>query len=470
MRGLLRIVPACGVCLLLIAARLPAQPTPGAGDLSQRQAQLIERWQKLQDDSSPEDTRASLDKLAADGSETAALMNNPAAQSQCLQIELRAYYLNISRYPQDAETGRRIAAMRDAARRLKAVNQADALSMGDFWLTQAELLDLNRSSLSPEERTRQAMQMLRSFLVVHNRGPAVDAARGLLRRLNDEALAEGTTPITDPTAVAPAPRSAPPTPPYELGQQSLGSDGLIRLELRCRYQAGPTVLRILEPTKKPKQGEPVTFLFVLPVEPAEGTAFGDPVEVIRKLDLHNKHNLVVVYPTFSDMPWYADHPTDATLRQESYVVRVVVPAAQSLYKSEANRSLLLGFSKSGWGAVSLLCRNPSLFDAAAAWDAPLMVKDASQFGMNKLMPTTEAFNRYALGEQFKTLNPSIRKNKRIVLLGYDYFGDHIRQAHELLESQNIPHEYDNATQHKHRWDSGWVEGAVDKLVATGAGM
>ena len=87
-------------------------------------------------------------------------------------------------------------------------------------------------------------------------------------------------------------------------------------------------------------------------------------------------------PTFSHLPWYADHPTDPDIRQESYLLEVVIPFIEANYPARADRRgrLLLGFSKSGWGAYSLLLRHPDVFGKAAAWDAPLMMSEPGKYG------------------------------------------------------------------------------------------
>ncbi|HEY3787861.1 MAG TPA: alpha/beta hydrolase-fold protein [Urbifossiella sp.] len=55
-------------------------------------------------------------------------------------------------------------------------------------------------------------------------------------------------------------------------------------------------------------------------------------------------------------------------------MKVFVPFIDKTYpvRAEAGGRLLLGFSKSGWGAYSLRMRHPDLFGKAAAWDAPLI--------------------------------------------------------------------------------------------------
>ncbi len=113
---------------------------------------------------------------------------------------------------------------------------------------------------------------------------------------------------------------------------------------------------------------------------------------VKKLDLHNKIGVIFVVPTFSHLPWYADHPTKPEVRQETYFVKVVVPFIDKTYpvKAEAAGRLLLGFSKSGWGAWSLLLRHPDLFSKAAAWDAPLMMDKPGKYGSGDIFgaPTT----------------------------------------------------------------------------------
>lgn len=56
-----------------------------------------------------------------------------------------------------------------------------------------------------------------------------------------------------------------------------------------------------------------------------------------------------VAPTFSQVPWYADHPTDLKIRQETYFINVVLPLVEQTYPAQKSPDgrLLLGFSKSG---------------------------------------------------------------------------------------------------------------------------
>ena len=62
----------------------------------------------------------------------------------------------------------------------------------------------------------------------------------------------------------------------------------------------------------------------------------------------SRHNSIAA-PSFSHLPWFADHPTNAKIAQESYLLQDILPRL-------SGRILLLGFSKSGNGAVTLLLR------------------------------------------------------------------------------------------------------------------
>jgi hypothetical protein len=256
---------------------------------------------------------------------------------------------------------------------------------------------------------------------------------------------------------------------FTLGQKTVGQDGVIRYEIQSPYQSGTPSLRILLPDEFARSdgadvADGYRFLFVLPVESGDGRQYGDGLTAVRDLNLHNLHRLIVIAPTFSQLPWYADHPSRSDVRQESHFVKAVVPAVDRLFPSRRPCRLLLGFSKSGWGAVSLLLRHPDRFDAAAAWDAPLMVESPSRYGMSQVFGTQENFDRCFLPRQWREKAPTLRERKRLAILGYGNFREEMRAAHILLEQLKIPHDYADGPQRSHRWESGWVQQAVESLI------
>ncbi len=257
--------------------------------------------------------------------------------------------------------------------------------------------------------------------------------------------------------------AAPPTD-VKVSSPEKDPGGVISYRLTSPWQSKPVLVRILEPKQFPKE-ETRRFLFVLPVEPGEETRFGGGLAEVQKLGLHDKHGLIVVAPSFADFPWYADHATNRGQADETHLLRGVLPLIDRLYPSPRPIRLLLGFSKSGWGACSLILRHPEQFTAAAAWDAPLMKDRPDQFNMNKAFGTQENFTRYQVTRLFEQKAPIFRVRKRLALLGDGVFRSQMQQAHHLLQELRIPHDWKDGLPRKHDWGSGWVAPAVQMLVA-----
>ncbi len=242
--------------------------------------------------------------------------------------------------------------------------------------------------------------------------------------------------------------------------------GFVVHEVRSPYQAKPTQIRVLLPDKlNEKTKHPVVY--VLPVEAGTESRYGDGLKEIQKHDLHNTLQAVFVAPTFSHLPWYADHPTRPEIRQESYLLKVVVPFIDKTYPVQATATgrLLLGFSKSGWGAWSLLLRHPDEFGKAVAWDAPLMMDRPGKYGSGDIFATADNFGGYRISTLLKDKADRFQKEKRLILLGYGNFRAEHEQAHALLEKQKVAHEYRDGPARKHDWHSGWVKEAAELLLA-----
>ncbi|MHC4402860.1 MAG: alpha/beta hydrolase-fold protein [Planctomycetota bacterium] len=187
---------------------------------------------------------------------------------------------------------------------------------------------------------------------------------------------------------------------------------------------------------------------------------------MRTHDLHNEHRLICVFPTFSHLPWYADHPTERTIRQESYLLDVVLPFVEREYPvlAEPKGRLLVGFSKSGWGAFSLLLRNPQVFGKAAAWDAPLGEEHPTRFGTGPIFGSQENFDRYRILMLLEQRAEVLRKDRRLVLSGFGNFREHHVRAHRRMLQLKIPHVYRDGPRRKHDWHSGWLPEAVELLL------
>jgi len=267
--------------------------------------------------------------------------------------------------------------------------------------------------------------------------------------------------------VLPPGRPQPPGPDaVSVAPARKDADGVMVHEVRSPYQAGTTLIRVLLPEKL-EPGRKYPVVYVLPVEAGTESRYGDGLKEVQKLGLPDRLGAVFVAPTFSHIPWYADHPTRPEVRQQSYLLKVVVPFVEKTYpvRAEPGGRLLLGFSKSGWGAWSLMLRHPDVFGRAAAWDAPLVWAGPGKYGSGDIFGTAENFAGYRVTTLLEGNAAGLRRGKRLILLGYGNFRTEHQQAHALLERLKVPHEYRDGPARTHDWHSGWVKEAAELLLA-----
>lgn len=254
---------------------------------------------------------------------------------------------------------------------------------------------------------------------------------------------------------------------YLLGATTTDADGVLHVAISSNHQGTtPNELRIWVPPGS----TPTTrrFLYVLPVEAGTASAFGDPMTSTLATGLAAEHDLVIVVPAFTQLPWYANHPTDPQIQQESFLVDDVVPAVESLVSVAGRpRRLLLGFSKSGMGAISMIFRHDALFDAAAAWDATLGQTMLSGLpGGTPIFGTQENLDQYAIPPAIPRHVAEHRGSPRLWLGGYSseraWRADMI-VAHDAMVSVGMAHVWVDGPQREHRWMSGWLPDAITFL-------
>jgi hypothetical protein len=230
---------------------------------------------------------------------------------------------------------------------------------------------------------------------------------------------------------------------------------------------GAQVLRVLQPTH-PVAGVAHNFLFVLPVEPGEGTTYGDGLATVQAADAQDQYNLTVIEPSFAIDPWYADNPNDPNLQYETFLTKELVPWVRANLATTGNeQNWLIGFSKSGIGGQDLILKHPDLFNLAATWDFPADMSTYNQFDPS----STSAYGTQAnfaanyeltgaFVDGYKT--PFLAKN-RIWIGGYSSYKQDIIDYDSLLTSEGILHSYGAPQNLAHRWDSGWVPQALAAL-------
>jgi len=214
-------------------------------------------------------------------------------------------------------------------------------------------------------------------------------------------------------------------------------------------QTTANFLRVARP-----RGKSDRTVLILPVTANISGQWGDGFYEALRLNWVKRYNVTVAAPSFSHLPWYADHPTNPKIAQEAYLLQDILPRLPG-------RILLLGFSKSGNGALTLLLRNSDKFAAAAAWDAPLLLDAPGKYGSGEIYGTAENFAGYHI--------PSLLEKQagsaplKIVISGYGSFQSEVAGAHEKMNALGIKHEYDNNVKRNHHWGGGWMEPAMATL-------
>ena len=241
-------------------------------------------------------------------------------------------------------------------------------------------------------------------------------------------------------------------------------NGFVVHDVTSELQARATRIFVRVPDKM-AAGERLPVLYVLPVEADDDKRWGDARAEVRRRELADRLRVIVVYPTFSHLPWYADHVSDPRIRQESYFRDVVIPFVEGAYLARAGMQarLLLGFSKSGWGAFSLLLRHPDLFGKAAAWDAPMMM-DTPRYGMEPIVGTQANFERYRVAALLRGKGRLLGGERRLLLTGSNFYPADTADAHRLMQKLGIPHDYRDGPRREHNWSSGWLPEAARWLV------
>ena len=114
----------------------------------------------------------------------------------------------------------------------------------------------------------------------------------------------------------------------------------------------------------------------------------------------------------------------------------------------------------------MLLRHPEDFGRAFAFDSPL--DWPNRHGFIDLLGSASNFENYRLTNLLPQRAELLRgQPARLIMLGYNYgfAREHHAQIHNLMDRLGIPHVYLPGVNRPHRWDSGWVEMAVDLLLS-----
>ena len=256
-----------------------------------------------------------------------------------------------------------------------------------------------------------------------------------------------------------------------VGSPTTDSHGIAYYPVRSAYQGyRQQIVRVLRPTH-PRPGLEPSTVYVLPVDPGVDTLsskWSDGIEQLRLLDAPNRFNMTLIAPSFAYVPWYSDHQRDPRRRMESFIVRDLVPFADKLSPSgQLRHRYIIGFSKSGYGALTLILRHPDIFEAAAAWDFPAGMDNFSTFPDLSMNVADQAnFNLYRISPLVAAHIPEFQNKDRLWISGdQGIFTPDMFKLHNQLTALSIPHTWVPGGYRHHDWSSGWLEGAVEYLAA-----
>ena len=233
------------------------------------------------------------------------------------------------------------------------------------------------------------------------------------------------------------------------------------------YQRDPVEIHVLLPDRLDADRR-YPVLYVLPVY-AHHKPAATAIAQARAENLHNRFDMICVTPSFDAIPWYVDHPTDPRNRQEAHLLNAVLPFVETHYPviPEPRGRLLVGFSKAGWGAFTLLLRHPETFGRAASFDAPLMMGRGGAFGPppSEVVGPPDHFAKFRALDLLEQRADLLRTQPaRLAILGRGRFADDERRFREHLLARDIPHHWDHNTDRNHAWTSGWLAPAVEALT------
>ncbi len=257
-----------------------------------------------------------------------------------------------------------------------------------------------------------------------------------------------------------------------LSSEDVEKSSIQSYQVDSPFQHDRTTIRILLPNDYDTE-KTYKVLYVLPVVENDRRKYADGLSEIMKYNYHNTHQLICVAPEFTSKPWYADHSDNMGRQDESHLLKTVLPYVDSRFPTSKSKEgrLLIGFSKSGWGAITLLLRNPDVFYKAAAWDTGIRVDTGPIDEEDRARRIKEYFGSRSNFEKHRISNLIITKGKDLGdkerLFYYNTEG--IRAAggvelHRQMVEAGLPHRYYYETMRKHRWNSGWIPLAVEFLV------
>lgn len=173
----------------------------------------------------------------------------------------------------------------------------------------------------------------------------------------------------------------------------------------------------------------------------------DWIRLVPSIRYLSNANACIIVCTDAANSWYINSPSAATSQYESFMVKELVSAIDSSYRSIAQpgKRAITGLSMGGHGALMLALRNPGVYGAAGSMSGGLDLRPfMKQFELDKVIADTTAadfkWSNYSVLQILDSVKPA--NVKMMIDCGVDdFFLDANRAVHQKLLDQKIAHEY-----------------------------
>jgi hypothetical protein len=175
-------------------------------------------------------------------------------------------------------------------------------------------------------------------------------------------------------------------------------------------------------------------LFLLPASDPDDMQFGNPNQ------LQLPENYLPFTLSFGRMVWYTPEIRVEAMQQMTAI-------------TGAFDKILVGFSKSGLAALNLAIEYPSFFNQIIVFDAPLLNRSITKYGINNFYASDED---YWADHPLTKLETGYRLgNSQVHFITESSFKMEMLEALPLFRKEGCSfsiYEQDFS----HHWDSGWV--------------
>lgn len=212
-----------------------------------------------------------------------------------------------------------------------------------------------------------------------------------------------------------------------------------------------------------------TGVYALPALSRASEPGTDVASTFVSGDYANTYDCVIIVPyDKSGTNWYGEK-NDGTYNTHAFTALVLTSFAREFLgvSTERNNNLLVGYSKSANGGLSLMLRNPTKFGAGAFWDGAWTQNwtFVNGNGGNLNFGTEAQWQLYNPNDILTSYLSSVNDKTRIALLGYYTFGADLTAFKATLDANSVPYDYDSTLRGSHAYNAGWLSDAMSRLFA-----